>query len=127
MNHRLLVLAVVFALVSHSSIAVATDSQLKSVDDKISDYRACLDAHVIIYGQANESVSDTIDAAFYACRNERAIIVLDIWNSRKEADEQASVAVGDEFVTNAIDTDFKEKAFVSLMESRVRAKNASNN
>jgi hypothetical protein len=125
-TQRFWILAFAFAMCVQSSIAVAAEPQPNNVDDNIPKYRGCLIANVAIFDQAKESVSDTIDAAFYACRNERATIVLDILQSRKKTDENASIAVGDEFVTNAIDIPFREKEFVSLMTSRAEVKNAAN-
>jgi hypothetical protein len=87
------------------------------------DYEGCVIANAATFDDAKESVADTVKAAFAACKNERASIIL-MMNAKKKLDgsELWSLERADKFVTDLIDKPLADKVTVGLFSTRAKEK-----
>jgi hypothetical protein len=81
-------------------------------------YRRCVRTNADLFLPANESVRDTVDAAFFACANERATLIFTITDARKKSGKDDSVADAEQFVSALVDKDLREEIFVDIMRRR---------
>lgn len=99
-------------------------------DDKfitaLHGYRTCVREKADLFLPARQSVRDTVDAAFFACRNERATLVFTITQIRKRTGQDDSLSKADEFVADLVDKDFREEVFVDVMTKKALREGTAN-
>ena len=83
------------------------------------EYKACVRKNAIEFERAREPIMDTVQAAFAACRDERAshlFLILEVQEAAGEADP--SIIKADEHVEQLVDKQLREDLIVQLMRAR---------
>ena len=81
-------------------------------------YEACLMSKALSFERAKESVEATTNAAFAACKNERATLYFTMEENKKKEGKEFDRDWAERFITTLIDTPQRDEVVVTLMEIR---------
>jgi hypothetical protein len=95
----------------------ATSADSPFIRDKRA-YDACITSKALLFEKAKESVENTVNAAFAACKNERATLYFTMEDTRKKSGQEFDREWAERFITTLVDNPRRDETTVLLMEIR---------
>ena len=110
----------IFALLFSQTPLFAQEGPVQTSEfvQKKRAFEACIDSRILIFEQAKESASDTVDAAFADCANERAEIYFAMREAREKAGTEFDHDWATRFLDDLIEKPKRDEALVLIFEIR---------